>query len=96
MLVVERVMMSGPSLLLQDEPSRGPAPLIAEEIFRVIQQLREEGCTILLIEQSARAALRLADYDYLLETGQVVTGGPAAQLTHEPRVADAYLGRGAG
>jgi branched-chain amino acid transport system ATP-binding protein len=96
MLALGRAMMSRPSLLLLDEPSLGLAPLIAEEIFRVIQKLRDDGCTILLIEQNARAALRLADYGYLLETGRLVTGGPADELARDPRVAEAYLGLGAG
>ncbi|HEX7003621.1 MAG TPA: ABC transporter ATP-binding protein [Trueperaceae bacterium] len=95
MLALGRAMMGRPALLLLDEPSLGLAPLIVAEIFRVIARLRDEGRTVLLIEQNARAALRLADYAYLLETGEVVAKGPARQLADDPRVAEAYLGLGA-
>ncbi len=92
MLALGRAMMSRPRLLLLDEPSLGLAPLIVQEIFRVIRRLLQEGTTILLIEQNARAALNLADYGYLLETGEVVLSAPAAELMRDPRVAEAYLG----
>ena len=92
MLALGRAMMSGPKLLLLDEPSLGLAPLIVEEIFRVVQNLKAQGTTVLLIEQNARAALKLADYGYLLETGEVVLGAPAAELMHHERVVEAYLG----
>ena len=86
-------LMSDPDYLLLDEPSLGLAPLIVEEIFRVIARLRESGATVLLIEQNARAALRLADTGYLLETGNVLLSAPADELARDPRVASAYLGR---
>ncbi len=93
MLAVGRAMMARPRLLLLDEPSLGLAPLIVEEIFRVIAQLRETGATVLLIEQNARAALRLADRGYLLETGSVLLSAPADELARDERVASAYLGQ---
>ena len=92
MLALGRAMMSHPKLLLLDEPSLGLAPLIVEEIFRVVQNLKAQGTTVLLIEQNARAALKLADYGYLLETGEVVLGAPAGELMHHERVVEAYLG----
>lgn len=94
MLALGRAMMSGPRLLLLDEPSLGLAPLIVQEILRVIAALRDEGVTVLLIEQNARAALRLADYGYLLEAGEVVTEAPADRLERDERVRAAYLGAG--
>ena len=93
MLAIGRAMMARPRLLLLDEPSLGLAPLIVEEIFRVVGALRDAGATVLLIEQNARAALRLADHGYLLETGTVLLSAPAADLARDERVASAYLGR---
>ncbi len=92
MLAIGRAMMARPRLLLLDEPSLGLAPLIVAEIFRVIERLREAGTTVLLIEQNARAALKLADWGYLLETGEVLIGASAADLQRDSRVAEAYLG----
>ena len=94
MLALGRAVMSAPRLLLLDEPSLGLAPLIVQEILRVIVALRDEGVTVLLIEQNARAALKLADYGYLLEAGEVVTEAPADRLERDQRVRDAYLGAG--
>jgi branched-chain amino acid transport system ATP-binding protein len=82
-----------PRLLLLDEPSLGLAPLIVREVFRIIASLRELGVSILLVEQNARAALETADYGYVLETGEIVHSGPAADLMHDPKVAASYLGR---
>jgi branched-chain amino acid transport system ATP-binding protein len=93
MLAVGRALMSRPRLLMLDEPSLGLAPLIVREIFRTIVRLREEGTSILLIEQNARAALEVADHGYVLETGRIVLCGPAAQLAADSRVIDTYLGR---
>ena len=92
MLAIGRAVMSRPQLLLLDEPSLGLAPLIVKEIFRVVEGLKAQGVTVLLIEQNAKAALRLADYGYLLETGEVVLGASAAELANHERVAEAYLG----
>ncbi len=92
MLAVGRALMAKPKLLMLDEPSLGLAPLITREIFRIIADLRRQGVSILLVEQNARAALRVADYAYVLETGQIVMQGPAAELADDPRVIEAYLG----
>jgi branched-chain amino acid transport system ATP-binding protein len=92
MLAVGRALMSGPKLLMLDEPSLGLAPLIVRDIFATIRQLRASGATILLVEQNARAALEVADYGYVLETGDLVLQGPAAQLAKDPRVIETYLG----
>jgi branched-chain amino acid transport system ATP-binding protein len=92
MLAIGRALMAKPRLLMLDEPSLGLAPLIVKEIFRIIVRLKETGVGILLIEQNARAALRAADYAYVLETGDVSLEGPAAQLANDPQVIDTYLG----
>ncbi len=92
MLAVGRALMSRPKLLMLDEPSLGLAPLIVKEIFRIVAQLREAGVSILLIEQNARAALEVADYGYVLETGEIALQGPAAELARDPRVIETYLG----
>ena len=94
MLALGRALMGKPRLLMLDEPSLGLAPLIVRDIFRIIVQLRERGVSILLIEQNARAALRVADYAYVLELGSVAMQGPAEELAHDPRVIEAYLGTG--
>ena len=75
-----------------DEPSLGLAPLIVRDIFRTIAGLRDQGVSILLVEQNARAALKVADHAYVLELGQVAMEGPASELADDPRVIDAYLG----
>lgn len=92
MLAVGRALMSQPKLLMLDEPSLGLAPLIVREIFRIIERLRETGVSILLIEQNARAALEVADYGYVLETGAIALEGPARELAVDPRVIETYLG----
>ena len=94
MLALGRALMSRPRLLMLDEPSLGLAPLIVQEIFRIIQGLRRAGVAVLLVEQNARAALQAADYGYVLETGSVVLEGPAAALASDVRVAATYLGKG--
>ena len=94
MLAVGRALMAKPTLLMLDEPSLGLAPLIVREIFRIIAELRRRGVSILLVEQNARAALQVADYAYVLETGQIAMEGPAHQLADDPRVIEAYLGLG--
>ncbi len=92
MLALGRALMSKPRLLMLDEPSLGLAPLIVREIFRIISSLRETGVSILLVEQNARAALETADYGYVIETGDIVHHGSAADLIHDPKVAATYLG----
>ncbi|MBJ7536219.1 ABC transporter ATP-binding protein [Marinomonas sp. C1424] len=92
MLAIGRAMMSKPKLLMLDEPSLGLAPLITREIFRIFSDLRRQGVSILLVEQNARAALRVADYAYVLEGGQVAMQGPAAELANDPKVIETYLG----
>lgn len=94
MLAIGRALMARPKLLLLDEPSMGLAPLVVQEIFRVLQRLREErGVTILLVEQNAKAALKLADRGYVLETGKVILEGPAEELLENAEVKRAYLGK---
>jgi branched-chain amino acid transport system ATP-binding protein len=92
MLALGRGLMARPRILLLDEPSLGLAPLLVREIFRVAGELREHGTTILLVEQNARAALRLADRGYVMETGSVVLEGPSKELLADERVQEAYLG----
>ncbi|MBB3295376.1 branched-chain amino acid transport system ATP-binding protein [Mitsuaria sp. BK045] len=92
MLAVGRALMARPKLLMLDEPSLGLAPLIVKEVFRIVAQLREAGVSILLIEQNARAALEVADYGYVLETGEIALEGKAADLAKDPRVIETYLG----
>jgi branched-chain amino acid transport system ATP-binding protein len=95
MLAMGRALMGKPTLLMLDEPSLGLAPLIVREIFRIIADLRASGVAILLVEQNARAALQVADYGYVLETGELAIEGPSAELAANPRVAATYLGKGA-
>ncbi len=92
MLALGRALMSRPRLLMLDEPSLGLAPLIVRDIFRVIAALRETGVSILLVEQNAHAALQVADYGYVLETGDMVIEGPSVELASDPRVIESYLG----
>ena len=93
MLALGRALMSKPRLLMLDEPSLGLAPLIVREIFHTIQALQASGVSILLIEQNARAALQVADTGYVLETGELVLSGASAELRHNARVAQSYLGQ---
>jgi len=92
MLALGRALMAKPRLLMLDEPSLGLAPLIVREVFRIIASLREVGVSILLVEQNARAALETADFGFVLETGEIVHSGTAADLMHDPRVTASYLG----
>jgi branched-chain amino acid transport system ATP-binding protein len=92
MLALGRALMSRPRLLMLDEPSLGLAPMIVQEILHIIRELRSTGVSILLVEQNARAALQLADYAYVLETGSLALEGRAAELAEDPRVIETYLG----
>lgn len=92
MLAIGRALLGRPKLLLLDEPSMGLAPLLVEEIFRIVQELNQQGVTILLVEQNARMALKVADRGYVLETGHIITSAPAAQLLNDEAVRKAYLG----
>jgi len=94
MLAIGRALMSEPRLLLLDEPSLGLAPLLVRGIFQTIRAINQAGVTIVLVEQNARAALKLADRGYVLEVGRLVMAGPAADLLHDPRIQTAYLGGG--
>jgi branched-chain amino acid transport system ATP-binding protein len=92
MLAIARALMSSPRLLLLDEPSLGLAPLVVQEIFRTIRELRELGLTILLVEQMAKQALAVADRAYVLETGRITLEGTGRELLNAPKVRAAYLG----
>ena len=92
MLAIGRVIMSKPKLLLLDEPSMGLAPIIVADIFKIIKEINEEGTTVLLVEQNARQALKVADYGYVLETGKVVASGNSKELLQDGTIQKAYLG----
>ena len=94
MLAIGRAILSKPRLLMMDEPSMGIAPLIVTRIFDAVRELNREGLTILLVEQNARAALRLAHHGSVLETGRVTLTDKASRLLDDPRVREAYLGEG--
>ena len=93
MLAVGRALMSRPKLMMMDEPSLGLAPLIVRDIFSIIQQIRDQGVTILLIEQNANMALHAADYGYVLKTGEISEQGTGMELLESPSVKAAYLGK---
>jgi branched-chain amino acid transport system ATP-binding protein len=92
MLALGRALMAKPKVLMLDEPSLGLAPRIAREIFHIVADLRKTGVAILLVEQNARAALQIADYGYVLETGENAIEGTAGELIHNPRVIESHLG----
>jgi branched-chain amino acid transport system ATP-binding protein len=92
MLAMARAVMLNPDVVLLDEPSMGLAPILVAEVFRIIERLKSEGVTMLLVEQFAAAALAVADYGYVLENGRISVHGPATQLRDDPAVKAAYLG----
>lgn len=92
MVAVARAIMAGPKLLMLDEPSLGLAPLMAAEIFHVIENLNQRGITMLLISQEVLQALSIAQYAYVLENGKITLAGPAQRLLDDPRIKEAYLG----
>ena len=94
MLAMGRALMSKPKLLMMDEPSLGLAPLLVKEVFNIIRDINDEGMTILLIEQNATAALKIADYGYVMETGNIRLEGPGKELAEKEEVKLAYLGQG--
>jgi branched-chain amino acid transport system ATP-binding protein len=96
MLAMARAVMLNPEVVLLDEPSMGLAPILVEEVFRIITRLKSEGVTMLLVEQFAAAALNVADYGYVLENGRISVHGPAESLKTDPAVVAAYLGGGGG
>jgi branched-chain amino acid transport system ATP-binding protein len=92
MLAIARALVAAPTVMLMDEPSMGLAPKIVDEVFRVIGEIRASGTTVVLVEQNARRALRAADHGYVLQSGEVVSSGPAADLLADERIVQAYLG----
>ncbi|MGZ9215064.1 MAG: ATP-binding cassette domain-containing protein, partial [Candidatus Binatia bacterium] len=92
MLAIARALMARPRLLLLDEPSMGLAPLLVQEIFRTLRQLRRSGLTILLVEQNVRQALKIADYAYVMQNGAIVLSGRSDELLHNDQIIAAYLG----
>jgi len=94
MLAMARATMLNPEVVLLDEPSMGLAPILVDEVFRIIESLKASGVTMLLVEQFAAAALKVADYGYVLENGRIAVHGPAEKLRNDPAVQAAYLGGG--
>ena len=92
MLALSRALLSKPKILLLDEPSMGLAPLIVIQIFDIIKQINQEGVTILLVEQNAKAALEISDYAYILESGQIKLHGEKEELLNSDKIREIYLG----
>jgi branched-chain amino acid transport system ATP-binding protein len=92
MLAVGRALVTGGDLMLLDEPSMGLAPILVQQIFEILREINQQGKTILLVEQNAHMALKLANRAYVLETGNIVLSGPSSELAQSPEVQKAYLG----
>ncbi len=93
MLAISRALMANPKLLILDEPSLGLAPLIVRDIFKIIKEFRNEGTTILIVEQNALQTLKIADYAYVLQVGEVIIEGSSEELSNNPKLVEAYLGK---
>lgn len=93
MLAIARALLAKPKLLLLDEPSMGLAPLVVADIFKIIREIKSDGTTVLLVEQNAKQALKVADYGYVMETGKIIIEGKADDLLKDPRIVEAYLGK---
>ncbi|MCL2169700.1 MAG: ABC transporter ATP-binding protein [Defluviitaleaceae bacterium] len=92
MLAMGRALMGSPKMLILDEPSLGLAPLIVKQIFEIVKQIRDDGVTVLIVEQNALGALKIADYAYVVELGNIIMQGPASELINDPKLIEAYLG----
>lgn len=92
MLAIGRALMSSPKILLLDEPSLGLAPLIVQDIMRIVKEISSEGTTVIIVEQNAAQTLKIADYGYVLEVGTLTMQGPASELANDPKLIQAYLG----
>lgn len=92
MLAIGRALMSNPKILLLDEPSLGLAPLIIRDIMNIVLEIKKSGTTVIIVEQNAAQTLKIADYAYVLELGEISTHGPAQELLHDPKLIEAYLG----
>lgn len=92
MLAIGRALMAGPKMLLLDEPSLGLSPIMVQQVFQIIAHLKQQGITILLVEQNASESLKISDRAYIMETGKIIMHGESSKLIDDPRVQDAYLG----
>ena len=93
MLAIARALMASPKILILDEPSLGLAPLIVRDIFNIIREFKNEGTTVLIVEQNALQTLKIADYAYVLQLGEVIIEGKAKELRQDPKLVEAYLGK---
>ncbi len=96
MLAIGRALMGSPKVLLLDEPSLGLAPLIVRDIFKIIKEIQAEGATVIIVEQNAKSTLKIADYAYVIELGEISMEGEAQELLHNPKLIEAYLGSSEG
>ena len=93
MLAISRALMANPKLLVLDEPSLGLAPLIVRDIFNIIKEFQREGVTVLIVEQNALQTLKISDYAYVIQVGELIMEGPAKELINDPKLVEAYLGK---